>query len=99
MNNAQTGNRNNEDPKGVTHIGQVNQGSDGVQVSDDAQVRVTMMTGARHNEQPGDLEPGEGAHVTVVYLNIKLLSNAETGHRLLPYGPFWLRQDCLHPSV
>ena len=33
--------------------------------SDDAQVRVTMVTGVRHNEQPGDLEAGEGAHVTV----------------------------------
>ena len=25
----------------------------------------TMVTGVRHNEQPGDLEAGEGAHVTV----------------------------------
>ena len=42
-----------------------NQGSDGVQVSDDTQVRVTMVTGVRHNEQPGDLEAGEGTHVTL----------------------------------
>ena len=42
-----------------------NQGSDGVQVSDDAQVRVTMVSGVRHHVQPGDLEAGEGAHVTV----------------------------------
>ena len=32
--------------------------------SDDTQVRVTMVTGVRHNEQPGNLEAGEGAHVT-----------------------------------
>ena len=35
-----------------------NQGSDGVQV------RVTMVTSVHHNEQPGDLEAGEGAHLT-----------------------------------
>ena len=28
-------------------------------------MRVTMVTGVRHNEQPGDLEAREGAHVTV----------------------------------
>ena len=28
------------------------------------QVRVTMVTDVRHNEQPGDLEAGEGAQVT-----------------------------------
>ena len=27
---------------------------------------VTLVTGVRHKEQPGDLEAGEGAHVTVV---------------------------------
>ena len=27
--------------------------------------RVTMVTGVRHNKQPGDLEAGEGPHVTV----------------------------------
>ena len=44
-----------------------NQG-DGVQVS--VIMRVTMVTGVRHNEHPGDLETGEGAHVTIttVYL-------------------------------
>ena len=30
--------------------------------SEDAQVCVTMVTGERHNKQPGDLEAGEGAH-------------------------------------
>ena len=34
--------------------------------SDDAQVRVTMVTGVCHNEQHGDLEAGEGAHVTIL---------------------------------
>ena len=29
-------------------------------------MHVTMMTGVRHNEQPGDLEAGEGAHVTAM---------------------------------
>ena len=30
-------------------------------------MRVTMVTGVLHNEQPGDLEAGEGgAHVTVL---------------------------------
>ena len=42
-----------------------NQKNEGVQVSDDAQMRVTMVTGVRHNEQPGDLEAGVGAQVTV----------------------------------
>ena len=28
---------------------------------------LTMVTGVRHNEQPGDLEAGEGAHVTYIY--------------------------------
>ena len=28
------------------------------------QVSVTMVTGVGHNEHPGDLEAGEGAHVT-----------------------------------
>jgi hypothetical protein len=41
-----------------------NQGGDGVQVS--VIMRVTMVTGVHHNEQPGDLEAGEGAHVTSV---------------------------------
>ena len=39
-----------------------NQGGDGVQVS--LLICVTMVTGVRHNEQPGDLEAGEGAHMT-----------------------------------
>ena len=34
--------------------------------SDDGQVRVTMVTGVHLNEQPGDLEAGEGAHVTPI---------------------------------
>ena len=32
--------------------------------SDDLQVSVTMVTGVCHNEQPADLEAGEGARVT-----------------------------------
>ena len=39
-----------------------NQGGGGVQVS---LVRVTMVTGVCHDEQPGDLEAREGAHMTV----------------------------------
>ena len=39
-----------------------NQGGDGVQVS--VIMRVTIVTGVCHNEQPGDLEAGEGAHMT-----------------------------------
>ena len=31
-------------------------------------MRVTMVTGVRHNEQPGVLEAGEGARVTDVRL-------------------------------
>jgi hypothetical protein len=38
-----------------------NQGSDGVQVS---LMHVAMVTGVRHSEQLGDLEAGDGAHVT-----------------------------------
>ena len=34
-------------------------------MSDDAQVRVTMVI-MRHHEQPGDLETGKGAHVTTM---------------------------------
>jgi hypothetical protein len=34
------------------------------------QVRATMVTGVRHNEQPGDLEAGEGAHVTMNLLYV-----------------------------
>ena len=30
-----------------------------------ALMHVTMVTGVHHNEQPGDLEAGEGAQVTV----------------------------------
>ena len=33
-------------------------------MSDDAQGRVTMVTGVHHHKQPGDLKAGEGAHVT-----------------------------------
>ena len=29
-------------------------------------MRVTMVTGVRHKEQPGDLEAREGAHMTIV---------------------------------
>ena len=39
-----------------------NQEGDGVQVS--VIIHITMVTGVRHNEQPGDLEAGHGAHVT-----------------------------------
>ena len=53
-----------EGPKGSDIYREGNQGSDGVQVSLMTQVRVTMETGVRHNEQPGDLEFGEGADVT-----------------------------------
>ena len=28
------------------------------------QMRLKMVTGVHHNEQPGDLEAGEGAHMT-----------------------------------
>ena len=42
-----------------------NQGGDGVQVSVNALMCVTMVTGVRHNEQPGDLEAGGGANVTI----------------------------------
>ena len=48
----------------MTYIGKVIREVMGPGESDDVQVRVTMMTGVRHNEQPGDLEAGEGAHVT-----------------------------------
>ena len=51
-----------KEPKGITYS-EGNQGGDGVQLS--LKVRVTMVTGVRDNEQPGDLEAGEGAHVTV----------------------------------
>ena len=51
-----------EGTKGSDRYRTGNQGSDGVQVS--VIMRVTMVTGVRHNEQPGDLETGEGAHVT-----------------------------------
>jgi hypothetical protein len=27
-----------------------------------------MVTGVRHNEQPGNLEAAEGAHVTFIYI-------------------------------
>ena len=30
-------------------------------------VRVTMVTGVCHNEQPGDLEAEEGAHMTKMH--------------------------------
>ena len=30
-------------------------------------MRVPLVTGVRPNEQPGDLEAGEGAHVTVAF--------------------------------
>ena len=46
-----------EGTKGRDVYREGNQGSDGVQVS-------PMVTGVGHNEQPGDLESGEGAHVT-----------------------------------
>ena len=47
-------------PKGVTQRAG-NQGGDGVQVS-----VIMRVTGVHPNEQPGDLEAGEGAHVTPV---------------------------------
>ena len=31
-----------------------------------------MVTGVRHNEQPGDLEAGEGAHGTVLLPDARL---------------------------
>ena len=56
----------------MTYIGKViNQGSDGVQVS--LMVRVMMVTGVCHNEQPGDLQAGVGAHVTRALRNIHCL--------------------------
>jgi hypothetical protein len=53
-----------EGTKGSDIYREGNQGSDGVQVSLNDVVHVTMVTVVRHNEQPGDLEAGEGAHVT-----------------------------------
>ena len=41
-----------------------NQGGDGGQVS--VIMCVAMVTGVHHNEQPGDLDPGEGAHMSRV---------------------------------
>jgi hypothetical protein len=54
-----------------------NQGGDGVQVSViNAMMCVTMVTGVRHYEQPGDLEAGEGAHVTNMnMINQQLISS------------------------
>jgi hypothetical protein len=50
-----------------------NQGSDGVQVSGDAQVPLTMVTGVRHHEQPGDLKAGERVHLTtLLWSNLNL---------------------------
>jgi hypothetical protein len=54
-----------KEPKGVTYIGKVIREVMGSVQSYDTQVRVTMVTGVRHNEQPGELEAGEGAHVTI----------------------------------
>ena len=56
--------RMGKDPQGVTYYRAGNQEADGVQVS--GIMRVPMVTGVRHNEQPGDLEAWEGAHVTRV---------------------------------
>ena len=53
-----------EGTKGSDIYRDSNQGGDGVQVSDDAQVCITMVTCVCHNEQPGDLEAGERAHMT-----------------------------------
>ena len=50
-----------EEPKGVTYLGKVIRK---VMESDETQVHVMMVTGVHQNEQPGDLEAGEGAHVT-----------------------------------
>jgi hypothetical protein len=47
----------------VLYYYQITQGGDGVQVS--VIMLVMLVTGVRPNEQPGDLEVGEGAHVTV----------------------------------
>ena len=52
-----------EETKGIDIERAGNQGGDGVQVS--VIMRVTLVTGVRHNEQPGDLEAEEGAHVTL----------------------------------
>ena len=48
-----------ERTKGSDRYKEDNQGGDGVQVS--VIMRVTLVTGVRHNEQPGNLEAGEGA--------------------------------------
>ena len=51
--------------EGAKVSGIYREGNQGSEESDDAQVRVTMVTGVRRNEQPGDLEAGEGARVTI----------------------------------
>ena len=43
-----------------------------------ALTRVTTVTGVRPNEQPGDLEAGEGAHVTVVMTECLFWQGSET---------------------
>lgn len=42
-------------------------------MSDDAQVRVTMVTRVPHNEHLGDQEAGEVAHVTEWWMEPQLL--------------------------
>ena len=43
----------------MTYIGQVTKEVWSPDESDDAQMRVTMVTGVHHNKQSGDLEAGE----------------------------------------
>ena len=40
---------------------------------------VTMVTGMHHNEQPGDLEAGEGAHMTVMFTSTYTLNSRKVG--------------------
>ena len=61
-----------EGTKGSDIYREYNQGSDRVRV------RVTMVTGVRHNEQPGDLEAKEGAHVTGLLLHKPLIAPYNT---------------------
>jgi hypothetical protein len=51
-----------EETKGSDKYKAGNQEGDGVQVSG------TLVTGVHPNEQPCDLEDGDGAHVTITFL-------------------------------
>jgi hypothetical protein len=55
-------------PKGGTYKWQVIKEVTGVQVI--VIMRLTLVTGVRRNEQPGDLEAGEEAQVTVSNLSL-----------------------------